>query len=498
MKKASCFVNKHMEISTIDERVYGSFIEHMGRAVYTGIYEPGHVEADDQGFRKDVLRAINELNVPIVRYPGGNFLSGYNWEDGIGKKEDRPVRLDYAWFSIEDNQFGIDEFADWSKKASTQGMIAVNLGTGTPQSAGYLIEYCNIEGGTFYSDLRKKNGHEKPHDFKVWCLGNEMDGPWQTCQLTAEDYGKKAKETAKILKWVDPTIEVVACGSSSKEMPTFPQWDLTVLDHCYEQVDFISLHRYYEYNGNTEDFLASFHDLNDFIHTIKSTADYVKAKHRSDKVMKLSLDEWNVWYIKHMNTKRWQVAPAIAEDVYSLMDALVVGGLLCTIVNNADRVKMACLAQLVNALAPIHTAPDGGVLKHSTYYPFQQVSNFGRGKAYQNIVVCDTVATPKYGEVPVLQTLTTYDEISGEMAYFILNTDQHDTVELDLHIADFGHITMIAHEVLSGEDLMAVNTFDEPEKVKPKAVDCEIVTNNSVTIHLEKLSWHMLRFKVTK
>lgn len=496
MKKASCYVNKHMEISTIDERVYGSFIEHMGRAVYTGIYEPGHVEADEQGFRKDVLRAINELNVPIVRYPGGNFLSGYNWEDGIGKKEDRPVRLDYAWFSIEDNQFGIDEFADWSKKANTQGMIAVNLGTGTPQSAGYLIEYCNIKEGTYYSDLRKKNGHEQPHDFKVWCLGNEMDGPWQTCQQTADDYGKKAKETAKILKWVDPDIEVVACGSSSKEMPTFPQWDMTVLDHCYDYVDFISLHRYYEFNGNTEDFLASYYDLDDFIHTIKSTADYVKAKHRSDKVMKLSLDEWNVWYIKHMNTKRWQVAPDIAEDVYSLMDALVVGGLICTIVNNADRVKMACLAQLVNALAPIHTAPGGGVLKHATYYPFQQVSNYGRGKAYKNIVVCDNVTTPKYGEVPVLQTLTTYDEANSEMAYFILNTDQHDAVELDLHITDFGHVTMIAHEVLSGDDLFAVNTFQEPEKVVPHSVPCETVTQNQVVITLEKLSWHMLRFNV--
>ena len=496
MKKANCFVNKHMEIGDIDERVYGSFIEHMGRAVYTGIYEPDHLEADDQGFRKDVLSAINELNVPIVRYPGGNFVSGYNWEDGIGPKEDRPTRLDYAWFSVEDNSFGIDEFADWSKKAGTKGMIAVNLGTGTPQSAGYLCEYCNIEGGTYYSDLRKKNGHEKPHAFKTWCLGNEMDGPWQTNQLTADDYGKKAKETAKILKWVDPDIELVACGSSSKEMPTFPEWDRTVLDHTYDYVDFISLHRYYEYNGDVADFLASYHDLDDFIHTIKATADYVKAKHRSEKTMYLSLDEWNVWYIKHMDTKRWQVAPAIAEDVYSLMDALVVGGLLCTIVNNADRVKMACLAQLVNALAPIHTAPGGEVLKHSTYYPFKQVSNYGRGKAYKNVVVCDQVETAKYGEVPVLQTLTTYDEKAGEMAYFVLNTDQEDSVELSISFADFGQLMMIDHEMLIGDDLFAVNSFENPTNVVPAKAAIAEGTGSQFTLELPKLSWHMFRFKV--
>ena len=460
------------------------------------MYEPGHKKADEQGFRKDVIDAIQELNVPIVRYPGGNFLSGYNWTDGIGPKESRPVRLDYAWFSIEDNSFGIDEFADWSKKAGTNGMIAVNLGTGTPQEAGYLIEYCNIDKGTTYSDLRRKNGHEEPHNFKVWCLGNEMDGPWQTCQQTAQDYAKKAKETAKILKWVDPTIQVVACGSSSKEMPTFPEWDMTVLDTCYEYVDFISLHRYYEYNGNVGDFLASYYDLNDFIHTIKSTADYVKAKHRSDKTMYLSLDEWNVWYIKHMDTKRWQTAPAIAEDVYSLMDALVVGGLLCTIVNNADRVKMACLAQLVNALAPIHTAANGDVLKHSTYYPFQQVSNYGRGEVFQSLIVCDKVETEKFGKVDSLTAVTTYDEEKREMAYFVLNTDQEEDIALQLSLREFGKLKMIDHEVLTGSDLFAVNSFENPINVIPKKAEIIQEENGEFLLTLPKLSWSMYRFQV--
>lgn len=495
MKQAKCIVNKHFKIADIDERIYGSFIEHMGRAVYTGIYEPEHQTADEQGFRKDVIEAVNELNVPIVRYPGGNFVSGYDWKDGIGPKEQRPTRLDYAWLSIENNQFGINEFADWARKANTQGMIAVNLGSGTPQEAGYFAEYCNIDKGTYWSDKRREHGYEQPHNFKVWCLGNEMDGPWQTCALTAQEYANKARETAKILKWVDPNIELVACGSSSKEMDTFPEWDRTVLEACYEHVDYISLHRYYEYEQDKPSFLAAFHDLDDFIHTIKSTADYVKAKSRSDKVMMLSLDEWNVWYIKHMDTKRWQWAPAIAEDVYSLMDALVVGGLLTTIVNNADRVKMACLAQLVNALAPIHTAPNGGVLKHATYYPFQQVSRYGRGTVYRNMVVCGEVETDKYGNVPELATVTTFDESNNEMAFFVLNTNLEQDITLDLQIEEFGELQLIEQQVLTGEDLFAVNSFEAPQNVKPVSIDVTFKTDTQFQFVLPKTSWTMLRFK---
>ncbi len=496
MKKAKCFINKNFQISEIDERIYGSFIEHMGRAVYTGIYEPEHKTADKQGFRKDVIEAINKLNVPIVRYPGGNFLSGYDWKDGIGPKENRPERLDYAWFSIENNHFGIDEFADWVKKANTTGMIAVNLGTGTPQEAGYLAEYCNVEKGTYWSNKRREYGHEKPHNFKVWCLGNEMDGNWQTCQLSAEDYAKKAKETAKILKWVDPNIEVVACGSSGKEMPTFPEWDLKVLDTCYDYIDYISLHRYYEYQGNITNFLASFYDLEDFISTVKATVSYVKAKHRSKKDVKLSLDEWNVWNMKDMDTKRWQVAPPIAEDKYTLLDTLVVGGLLCTIVNNADSVKMACLAQLVNALSPIHTKPNGDVLLHGTFYPFMQVSNYGRGVVYKNLLNCDKVDTEKFGEVSALTTLTTYDKEKKQLAFFALNIEENDDVRLDLDFADFGDLVIKEHQIINGSDLFITNTFEKNDSIKPKNVDVSEITGNKFTITLPKLSWNMILFDV--
>lgn len=495
MRHANCTINRHFSISPVDDRIFGSFIEHMGRAVYTGIYEPGHETADEQGFRKDVIDAIAELNVPIIRYPGGNFVSGYDWKDGIGPKENRPTRLDYAWLSIENNSFGIDEFVDWSKKAGTKGMIAVNLGTGTPKEAGELIEYCNVESGTYWSDLRIKNGHKEPHNFKTWCLGNEMDGPWQTGQLSAQDYAKKARETAKILKWVDPSIELVACGSSSAEMPTFPEWDRVVLETLYEHVDFLSLHRYYQFEGNIANFLGSFYDLDQFIQTIKATADYVKAKTRSKKTMYLSLDEWNVWYMKNMDVKRWQVAPGIAEDVYSLMDALVFGGLMCSLLNNADRVKMACLAQLVNALAPIHTIKGGGVLKHTTYYIFQQVSQYGRGEVIKNVMVCDKLATAKHGEIPALESLTIYNEKEKALNIFILNCHQEDDVTVLFDLKGFGELELIEHSVLTGNDLFAYNSIENPLNVVPSLVALPEVSGDLQEICLPQLSWNMMRFK---
>lgn len=467
----------------------------MGRAVYTGIYEPGHLTADEEGFRKDVLDTIRECDVSIIRYPGGNFVSGYDWKDGVGPKDRRPTRLDYAWFSIEDNSFGIDEFSDWLKKVNAEGMIAVNLGTGTPKDAGELIEYCNIKSGTTLSDLRIKNGHKDPHNFRVWCLGNEMDGPWQTCQLSAEEYAKKAKEAAKIMKWVDPKIELVACGSSSPEMDTFPEWDRVILETLYDYVDYISLHRYYEYEGDINNFLGSFFDLNNFINTIKATADYVKAKNRSKKTMYLSLDEWNVWNIKNMQLKRWQKAPSIAEDPYTLLDALVVGGMLCTILNNADRIKIACLAQLVNALSPIHTQKGGGVLKHSTFYPFMQVSKYGRGAVFKNLVSCDNFTT-KYGEVPVIHSSTTYDAKDNNLTFFSLNYDQKNDIALKIRIDEFRSLEIIEHWVMSGDDLFASNTFKEPTRVIPKLNPVEKSAGNEFNIILPKLSWNVVRLKV--
>lgn len=493
MSNVKIYVEKHFEHAKVDDKLFSSFIEHLGRAVYTGIYEPDHPTADEQGFRQDVLELVKELDVKLVRYPGGNFLSGYNWLDGIGPKENRPVRLDLAWQTIEPNEIGIDEFVDWSKKAGTEIMGAVNMGTGMPQDAAFLVEYCNFPGGTYYSDLRKKNGHEEPHNIKTWCIGNEMDGPWQTCHLSAEDYGKKALETAKMMKWVDNSIELVVCGSATSIMPTYPEWDRIVLEHTYELVDYLSLHRYYENEGNDLDFLSSFYDMDKFIKSVCATADYVKALKRSDKTMYLSFDEWNVWYQQKQTREPWKMAPEILEDRYSLLDALVFGGMGLTLLNNADRVKIACLAQLVNVIAPIFTKKGGPVIKQSIFYPFEHLSKYGRGTVLKPVALTPTTKT-RYGNVPVVHQSVICNEEKREVTVFALNIHEQEPMTINLDFSSFENLSWIEHICLTGDDLHAINTFEEPEKVKPVSLNIEKQTGTNFELSLPKLSWNVLRF----
>ncbi|TXC90551.1 alpha-N-arabinofuranosidase [Metabacillus litoralis] len=495
MKRVTYFADKNYKVGEVDPNLFGSFIEHLGRAVYTGIYEPDHPLADEDGFRKDVMELVKELNVPIVRYPGGNFLSGYDWTDGIGPIDKRPTRLDLAWRTTEPNEVGIDEFMKWANKSNIEPMLAVNLGTGTPKEAGNLVEYCNHPGNTYWSDLRIKNGHKDPHNVKVWCLGNEMDGPWQIGQLSAEDYGKKAREAAKIMKWVDPTIKLVACGSSSAEMPTFPEWDRVVLEHLYEHVDYISCHRYYENLGNVNDFLGSFADMDNFIKTIASTADYVQAKNRSKKKMYISFDEWNVWYQKKVELKDWEIAPPILEDNYSLLDALVFGGLMCTLLQHVDRVKMASLAQLVNVIAPIFTQKGGPAFKQTIFYPFFQVSNYGRGEVLNTLVDAPTMETNKHGEIPLVQSSTTYNPEDNTLSIFALNCSEDDDLLLDAQFRSFGSVKIIDHLVMDGPDLYATNNFDSPDNIKPKKYDISSEAGEQLEIKLPKMSWNMIRLQ---
>jgi alpha-L-arabinofuranosidase len=329
--RARVTVHRDFRIGQIDDRVYGAFLEHLGRAVYTGIYEPGHPTADERGFRRDVIELVRELNVPVTRYPGGNFVSAYNWEDGIGPKASRPVRLDYAWRTKETNEVGIDEFAAWCESAGTELMLAVNLGSRDLDAARGLLEYCNHPGGSHWSDLRIKNGRREPYNVRLWCLGNEMDGPWQVGHKTAYEYGRIANETAKAMKAFDPTLELVACGSSHSFMPSYPQWEADVLDQCYDNVDYLSLHMYFEnYEDDYLNFLAKPVILDRYIQTVSGVIDYVKAKKRSKKDIYISFDEWNVWYHSrrqdHSNFKSWDwpAAPALLEEVYNFEDVLVV------------------------------------------------------------------------------------------------------------------------------------------------------------------------------
>ena len=493
--KTKFTLDKDYTVGSVGKRLYSTFVEHLGRCVYEGIYEPGHPRADKDGFREDVRELVRELHFGALRYPGGNFVSGYNWRDGIGPRKERPVRLDYAWSSIETNQIGIDEFCDYAKSVNSEVMYAVNMGTGTPQDAGYVVEYANFPKGTHYSDLRVKNGHADPHNIKLWCIGNEMDGPWQICHLDAHDYGKKALETAKIMKWVDPSIELAVCGSATSMQPTFPEWDRIVLEYAYDKVDYISLHRYYENQGNDLDFLASYHEMNDFIKSVAATADYVKAFKRSKKTMMLSFDEWNIWYQSKLQLTPWEFAPHILEDNYSLLDALAFGGLLCTLINNSDRVKIGCLAQMVNVIAPIFTEKGGKAIRQTIFYPFAMAAQNCIGEALAVMGKPPVIESAAYGPVSAITGAATWNAEKREISFICLNiSGENQPVELDLR--SFQNARMVEHSVLRGNDLGATNTIANPDRVKPESRECPAGVSQTVETTLEPRSFHLFKFSL--
>ena len=489
--KAKIVANRRFTVADIDPRLYGSFIEHLGRAVYGGVYEPGHETADDQGFRKDVIDLVRKLGVPIVRYPGGNFVSGYNWEDGTGPREARPRRMELAWGVTETNEVGIDEFQEWARRADSEVMMAVNLGTRGPEEARNCVEYCNSDTDTHFANLRRKNGFDKPFGIKVWCLGNEMDGPWQMGSKTAEEYGRIAAEAAKMMKWTDPSIELVACGSSGLGMPTFVDWERVVLEHTYDHVDYLSLHSYYgNPNNDTATFLARSLQMDQFIKSVIAVCDTVKAKKRSKKTMMLSFDEWNVWFHSHgAEFEKWGVAQPQLEDIYTFEDALVVGCLLMTLQNNCDRVRMACLAQLVNVIAPIMTRTGGGAWAQTIFYPFMLASLHGRGTVLKPIVESERYDTREIKAVPYLETSVIYNEAAGEVTVFAVNRALDEDMELSVELEGFAGAKLVGHMELYSDDLKAVNTEDS-ETVSPAEVSV------GDTVLLKKHSFNMLKYKV--
>lgn len=499
MIKAKMIMDRDYAIGKIDPRIYGSFIEHLGRAVYGGIYEPGHPEADEYGFRKDVIKLVKDLNVPIVRYPGGNFVSGFRWEDSVGPVCDRPKRLDLAWFTTETNEVGLHEFAAWAQKAGTNMMYAVNLGTRGPDAARNIVEYANHKSGSYWSDLRIKNGASEPFDIKLWCLGNEMDGPWQMGHKTAYEYGRVANEAAKMMKWVDSSIEVVACGSASHDTPTYGSWEYEMLNECYENVDYVSIHRYYGNPTNdTPGFLARNMDLDDFIREVVAICDAVGAKKHAKKKINLSFDEWNVWYHSNQQDQeiwksdKWGKALPLLEDLYNFEDALLAGAILITFLRNVDRVKVACLAQLVNVIAPIMTRNGGGAWAQTIYYPLLHASRYGRGIALRPVLESPVYDCADYDAVPKVDATATMDE-EGNVTIFALNRDMTEDAELSCDLRAFGNLKPGEHILLHHEDVKAVNTEDAPDTVKPVLGELGIMDGGKYTVTLPHLSWNVIR-----
>jgi alpha-N-arabinofuranosidase len=496
------YVDSRRQLGAIDRNLFGSFLEHLGRAIYEGIYDPGSRLSDSNGFRKDVIAEIKELGVPIIRYPGGNFVSGYNWLDGVGPKQDRPVVLDKAWDSLNSNQFGMNEFMAWCQAAGTLPLMGLNLGTGTTEEAAALVEYCNVGKGTRWSDLRRKHGIADPYNVRHWCLGNEMDGPWQIGHITATEYGYKAADAARQMRAVDPSLTLIACGSSGPFMPTYLDWDREVLEQCYEYVDALSLHRYV---GNTEEtgggdtakYLAVNLTMDRQIEETLAVCDYVRGHKRSPKKLWLSFDEWNVWYRARrgdaVNGHRKE-APHLLEEIYDLQDALVVGGMVNTLMRHADRVKIACLAQLVNVIAPIMTNSNG-LYRQTIYYPYAWGLHYGRGAVLDTLVEApSTYEVAKMGAVPHLDLVGTFDSSNGAAAMFILNRDLQGARQFEIEWQGSAPSALENAWVLTGDDLKATNGFDAPERVKPRAADKPSTAGGRTRVEVPAKSYTVLQW----
>ena len=510
MVRARVVVDRDFTVGEVPRRIFGSFVEHMGRCVYTGVYEPGHPAADEDGHRTDVLDLTRELGVSVVRYPGGNFVSGYRWEDGVGPVADRPRRLDGAWHTVETNAFGLHEFMAWARKAGVEPMEAINLGTRGVEAARELVEYANHPGGTALSDRRIANGATEPFDIRLWCLGNEMDGPWQIGHKTADEYGRLAQETAKAMRFVDPGLELVLCGSSGSQMPTFGAWEQTVLSHAYDEVDYVSMHAYYEETATDHaSFLASAVDMDHFIESVVATIDAVGAARKSRKRINISFDEWNVWYQERddpdspsqVGGSGWVEHPHLIEDVYTVTDAVVVGTFLNSLLRHGDRVTIANQAQLVNVIAPILTEPGGPAWRQSIFWPFARTAALARGDILRLHVDSDRTETARYGDVDLVDVSGTYDAEAQTVALFLANrgTDAPADVEVDLRgLTATGVLGAEVLTVPDGGDRHAVNTAGD-ERVRLRPLDGVTVAgerSDVVRLRLPALSWAAVQLEV--
>lgn len=497
-------LHRDFAISKIDNRLYSAFIEHMGRAIYSGIYEPGHPKADANGFRQDVLEMVRDLDIPAIRYPGGNFVSAYRWEDGVGPKDQRPVRLDLAWRSKETNQVGINEFAQWAKAADIEMMLAVNLGSRGLDDARNFAEYVNHPAGTHWSDLRRSHGAEQPYNVSMWCLGNEMDGPWQVGHKEAKEYGRLADETAKALRQLTPGAEMIVCGSSNDEMPTYPDWEREVLEECYENVDYISLHKYFGNSSrDTLNFFGKIEETGRYIQAIAGVIDFVKAKKRAKNNVYICFDEWNVWYHRREeDSKRWREwdwpeAPDLLEEDYNFEDALFVAGLLNEFIRRSDRVRIACIAQLVNVIAPIRAERGGPAWRQTIYYPYQFASLYGRGTALNVSVDGPTYDCQVADDVNYLDASAVHNEAEGTVTLFMVNRHLDETAELDFDLAGFPKARVIEHKVMEGHGLRDTNGPDKPDAIAPRDGNGLGVDDGRVKGRLAPLSYHLLRLDVS-
>jgi alpha-N-arabinofuranosidase len=504
MLESQIVCNKDFIVGKIDERLYGSFLEHMGRVIYHGVYEPGHVCADEEGFRTDVLQAVRNMGVTAVRYPGGNFVSAYHWEDGVGPRGKRPRKIDLAWKAVETNEFGTDEFMHWAKKAQVQPIFTVNLGTRGMEEALQYLEYCNFPSGTMYSDLRRSHGVEDPYGVRLWCLGNEMDGCWQVGHKGAGEYGRLAAETGKIMKLLDPGIELIACGSSLSTMETYPAWDLEVLEQAYDVIDYLALHQYYGgQEKGTAAFLAQTLDMEEYIRTIRAAVQVIRQKKRSARHVRLSIDEWGVWAVPGNSVNReiennpWQMAAPISEQIYTMEDALLFAGMQMAMLRNADVVKIACQSLLTNVSACIMTDTNGEMWMQTIYYPFYYFANYARGVVMQSKCQCESYECEGFNEVPYLDQLVVWNTERREVAIFLVNRSGTDSQEVKTELQGMAPVSVAGAVSLFAKDKKMTNYIDH-NAVRPEKFEAVLLQDDCVTAQLPPLSFVVIRIAVQK
>ena len=485
--KSTLFLHTAFQVGAVDPRLFGGFLEHMGRAVYQGVYDPASRHADENGFRGDVREALGRLRMTALRYPGGNFASGYHWKDGVGPRQNRPTIRDLAWQSIEPNQFGTDEFMKLCKIMDWSPMMTANLGTGTPEEARDWVEYCNCPPGTKYANMRVEGGNRDPYGAKIWCLGNEMDGPWQLGHVPAEEYAIRAQQAGKMMKDVDRSIELVACGTCAIDLPTYMEWDRKVLEYMGDLADYISLHRYAGNRADdTEDYLATTAAIDRQIEQMDAVCRCVQARRKSRKRAWLSFDEWNVWY-KNMKMDGEGVhAPRLIEEVYNLEDSIVVAGFLNSFIRHADVVRIANIAQIVNVIAPLLTEGDS-LLIQSIFYPFQMMSRRREGISLRTVVEGPSYEGKTNGRVTYIDASAILN--GGEISVFLSNRHASEKASVSIDVTDRTVRGPKNAEILTGPGPKAVNSFESPDVIRALNYEGVTVKQGKAIAELPPLSF---------
>ena len=455
-------VDPNRIVAAIDRDIFGGFAEHLGRCIYNGIYQPDSPLSDANGLRRDVLGALRRLNMPVIRYPGGNFVSGYRWRDGVGPRAERKARMELAWHDLEPNTFGTDEFVDYCRALGSEPYLAVNAGDGDMREARDWLEYCNGSKDTALVKLRKQHGYEQPHGVRYWGIGNEVDGPWQIGFKTADEYARSYLEYAKVMKWTDPDIKLFASAVSLWN-DTWVERVQLLMEHAAHLIDYMAIHWYVgndSRRGYADDDFASYMAISELLEErIASTEGIIRAMRSALKIEReipIAVDEWNVWYRVHNEGK--------LEEIYNLEDALVVGMHFNAFIRHAKSVKMANIAQIVNVIAPIFTSPEGMLLQ-STFYPFEIYSRTCGSRALDAYWTGDTFSAAGFDGLPLVDVAATLDPETKKLAVYAVNRSEHEATEVAIRLVSSSFAGSVEISTVNGPDIKAVNTFEEPDRV---------------------------------